>query len=122
MMNWGTVGSVVGIFAGVVGLFKYVLYLSDKSLNEHKEVTKGRFKDHAEKIKSNTDEIKKVSEKVVVTREEMKSDFVRHEHLDKQMDELRETNVMIFERLNDISDNLNQLIGAHNGKVKDEDG
>ncbi len=122
MIDWGTVGSVLSVFAVLVGLFKYVLYLADKSLKEHKEVTKGRFKDHAEKIKTNTDDIKKVGDKVVLTREEMKSDFVRHEHLDKQMDEFRKANGKIFERLNDISDNLNQLIGAHNDKVKDDDG
>lgn len=128
MTTWTIIAAIVAVLAALGGLFKYFLHLSDKGLKDHKEtvngrfdVVNGRFKDHAEKLKSNTDDIKTVSDKVVLTREEMKSEYVKHEQLDKKLDAHGETLSSISDNLKAMARDLNQLIGAQNGKVKHTD-
>ena len=114
-------GILITLIVSVAGLIKYFLIKHDEDVRTRFATVHGRFKDHGEKITLNTNDIKKQSDRISETREELKSEYVRHGHMDKKMDELRESNIAIFDRLNTISSDLNQLVGAHNGKVKKDD-
>lgn len=125
-VDWPTVAAVIAIIMAMLGIVKYVGYL----ISQHKEnvddkfiQVHGRFKDQGNRIEANKHEIKRVSDRVTETREEMKADYVRHADLDRQLDEHKSILNAIFDRINRLSNDVNQMIGAQNGKFisKEED-
>lgn len=114
MVNVQTLAAFLAIVAAVAGLLKYVFYLLDK----HKEHIDGRFKDHSKKIENNASDIRRQEERLTLTREEMHSEFVKHGQLNQKMEEHGQILSAMFKRINEMAKDLNQLIGAHNGKVK----
>lgn len=123
-IDWGTVAAVIGIIVAIFGMSKYISYIIDKQkdhIDEQFKTMNGRFKDHQNKIDANKTLLEHNQERINQTREEMHRDFVHKQHLDKKMDEQRDILNAMFSRLNAVSKSLNQLIGAHNGKVIDND-
>ena len=127
-VDWGTITTIIALLGTVIGalwgLVKYISYVFDKQNQHYTDrftQINGRFKDHSEKIAANRTELKQVQERITITREEMKADYVRHGDLDKKMDEHKSILNAMFNRLNEMAKDLNQMIGAHNGKVIKED-
>jgi len=108
------IGLVVVIVVAVAGVIKYLL-------DKHQSIVNGRFKDHAEKIKINANDIKTNGTLLSKTREEIQRDFVRHDHLEKKMDEHGTILTSMYKSINQMAKDLNQLIGAHNGRVTNQE-
>lgn len=130
-IDWVTVGAIIGIIGALVGIAKYIGYIVDKhrenvdtqmdSVSKEFERVHGRFKDHGIKIQQNTDALKHESERITNTREELKSDYVRHDQLDKTMDNHRTILENVSSRINDMAEDLNQLIGQLRAKDKKDE-
>lgn len=117
MIDWNTVGVVIAIAGSIAGLLKYVFYLLDK----HEKHTAGRFKDHINRIEKNTDDIRVNEKNLNETRDEIHRDYV---HKDDYKDDLQnmaktasDNFKALFKKMDGVAKDLNQLIGAHNGKV-----
>ncbi|WP_126456718.1 hypothetical protein [Sulfuriflexus mobilis] len=124
-INWETLVTILALLAAVAGLLKYVFYLLDK----HKEHVSEKLTDHAKRLDTHELDIRahgerlettkaELHKRVTNTREEMHRDFARNEHLDRKLDEHGKVLGNIYTRMNDMAGDLNQVIGALNGKVK----
>ena len=116
-MNLDTISSLIAILVGMAALLKYVFY----SLDKHQKSVDGRFKEHKEKLHEHANAIRDNEREIRDTRDELHTQYVRHEHLDKKLDDHGAVLKQMFDRINAMARDLNQLIGAHNGKVKRND-
>ncbi|OOZ41647.1 hypothetical protein BOW53_02925 [Solemya pervernicosa gill symbiont] len=124
-VSWPTIGALLTIMAVLIGYVRY-------TINDHKSHVKEKFEDLADKIKGNKDattdlskqqhtENQTLHKRITETRETMNSEFVKHDHLDRKLDDQGRTLSAVLDRLSKIASSVNQLIGAHNGKVESND-
>lgn len=120
MIDWGTVGVVVAIAGSIAGLLKYVFYLLDK----HKENIDERFNDHKDKIDKNSTDIRINEKKINDTRDEIHREYVREDTYRNDLQNMtkvaNDNFKAMFKKMDAVAKDLNQLIGAHNGKVKSD--
>ncbi|MDT8383017.1 MAG: hypothetical protein RRB22_01225 [Gammaproteobacteria bacterium] len=120
MIDWNTVGVVVAIAGSVAGLLKYVFYLLDK----HKESIDERFSEHHNKIEKNSTDIRTNEKKINDTRDEIHKDYVREDTYRNDLQNMTKVASdnfkAMFKKMDAVAKDLNQLIGAHNGKVKSD--
>ena len=117
MSGWELIAALLAMLGGIGGLLKYVFYLLDK----HKEHIDGRFKEQKNRLDSHDKDIRQNEVQLNKTRDEMNKDFVRHDHLDKQMNLHGDMLNAIFKKMDRMAKDLNQVIGYVRGKIDDED-
>ena len=123
-MNWETILGVLAILSGVAGLLKYIFYLLDKhkeNIDNRFTNVDGRFKEQKNRMDSHDKDIRKNESQLQETRDEMNKDFVRHDHLDKQMNLHGDMLSAIFKKMDGLAKDLNQVIGYVKGKIDDEE-
>ena len=113
-------GAIISIAFIILGLLRYQFSLFEKhtknntkthvdSINKRFEEHKDKFSDHKEKLDLHEKTIKENAELLRITRE----NYVKTERLD----EFKNWFTKVFTRLDTMSEDLHELIGAHNNKI-----
>jgi uncharacterized membrane protein YhiD involved in acid resistance len=99
------VTALATVAALMFGFFKWFVGWAERRHEAHER----RFEMHDRRIAKNETSID-------ATREEMHRDFVRQSALDRLREEQRQDFALVFERMDQQSRQLNQLVGAIKGK------
>lgn len=112
------------LFVAVVGMLfafsRWFISWAETRDVEQEQHFNDRINEHKEEFKNVHSRIDKHVDELNDTRDKLHTEFVKHSDLREMRKELREDFNSIFQKMGGISKSLNQLIGAVNGKVKDE--